>query len=266
MIIDQVPEEGLYMIYEADRQTYDWTHLNKFHVRLRSLEEIREHQGYKQESGPRCYGCAAFTMWVAPNYGTGLNWANCDELEADMPYDIYVRTNLDDPREVGGFAEYADLFTHGKQLHDWLLSNPVIEGKHLSRRLGEDLVGDWRSKQQAQQADLEARAEDPPFYAGAAKGLIKQLKDECNTSEVNCHMTVWGRNGTHYSNKSYRIYAERDSVWNKSKCDYVPRIYLLWDKSFGKKTSAADIVDKLCSVVSAKTTVDSWHAGGDIWV
>lgn len=267
MILDTMPANGgQFVLYEPDRWAFDWTHLNHFHIRLRELKELHEYMEHKNDEGPYGgYSAKLCEVWVAADTPQGISFENADALEDCMPYTVHSRLRTSDGYHHAGYPEIAGVYTHITATREWLESDPVIEGKHLSKRLGEDLVGEWRKKQVKTEADMEARAGDRAFTATRAKAAINALKAECKLSQCDSKMTVWGRDGTRYARKSYYIHAEVDSVWNKSKGEFIPRVYLRWDCSWGGKTSQADIMDKMCAFISLGQTLTMWESGGDIW-
>lgn len=253
-----------FLFYMPDRHTHDWTHLNRFYMRVRSLDELDNYISRKQDKGFSCYWGNAFTVWVAADTPNGINEFNCDALEQCMPYTVHTSTSMDGLTDHEDYLEWATFLERAADVVTWLKSDPEIMGKPLSRRLGEDLVGAWRSKQARTQADLEARVEDPAFGPAHAKSLIKQLKQKALNGSTS--LDVIGRDGTHYSQKTYMVHAELDSVWNKAKCAFIPRIFLRWDKSWGSKTSQADIIAKLTTVVSRAKTTELWDQRNESWV
>jgi hypothetical protein len=253
-----------FLFYAPDRHTYDWEHMNRFHMRARNLDSLREHLGRKMDRGRTCYWGNAISVWVAADTPDGIRESNCDALEMCMPYTVHTTTDLNGVTSHEDYMEWAAFLERAAEMVTWLESDPEIMGKPLSRRLGEDLVGAWRSKQARTQADLEARVEDPAFGPAHAKSLIKQLKQKALNGSTS--FAVIGRDGTHYRYKTYMVHAELDSVWNKAKCAFIPRIFLRWDKSWGSKTSQADIIAKLTTVVSRAKTTELWDQRNESWV
>lgn len=266
MILDSMPDNGgQFLVYEPNRETWDWTDANRFQVRRLRVKHIINHMGYCPEEGLSQWRSRCFEVWVEPSEKHGINTSTANAYAQCMPFEVFTSLNFDGSNDPETFPEWASMLTHFDYLRRWLQGDPVIEGKQISRWLGEKLVGKWRAQQEQTEADLEARSADPAFTTKKAKDLLKQLKDSCKSAGPR-EMKVYGRAGTHKEGKSYRIFAEGDTVWNKAQHGYVDRVYLRWDTRYGSKTSMADIVSILTSECSHLQTMKLWNNGGDVWV
>ena len=240
------------VVWWGDPTTHKWWNDNTFTFRCTTKAKVDDKLTAKKL--PSSYEWNSLASVVCMFADHTMNDENMFDIE-EIKFKVEPTINTWHVNNYQTLVTFPKLMPIIREVCDWLMTNPVVDGKTIGQRRLEMMRQRLLKQRADENAAARKRADDPGFSSQEAKDIIESLRERSKNSFAYNSKRFVGRDGSEWGNSTHTLYGH---------CDAGNRFRLYWDGTSSRPTAARDVMRRLQEFVSRKQTQEEWENDGEV--